>query len=115
MTTTRSLPARSALALAIALTLAAQSATAVDAAAALALARKSDCLKCHAVDKKKDGPAYKEVAAKYKGKPDAEAKLYTHLTTNPKVKIDGEEEEHTSLKTKDDADIKNVVQWILSQ
>ena len=115
MTTTRSLPARSALALAIALTLAAQSATAVDAAAALALARKSDCLKCHAVDKKKDGPAYKEVAAKYKGKPDAEAKLYTHLTTNPKVKIDGEEEEHTSLNTKDDADIKNVVQWILSQ
>lgn len=101
--------------LAVVLAFAAQSAAAVDAAAALALARKSDCLKCHAVDKKKDGPAYKEVAAKYKGKPDAEAKLYTHLTTNPKVKIDGEEEEHTSLKTKDDAEIKNVIQWILSQ
>ena len=37
---------------------------AVDEAAALALARKSDCLKCHSVDKKKDGPSYKETAAK---------------------------------------------------
>ncbi len=95
--------------------LAAPTAPAADAAAALALARKSDCLKCHAIDKKKDGPAYKEVAAKYKGKPDAEQKLYTHLTTNPMVEIDGEKEEHTSLKTKNDADIRNVIQWILSQ
>lgn len=90
-------------------------ALAVDDAAALSLARKSDCLKCHSVDKKKSGPAYKEVAAKYKGKPDAEAKLFTHLTTNPKVKVDGQEEEHTSLKTKDEAEIRNVVQWILSR
>ncbi len=94
---------------------AASAAPAADAAAALALARKSDCLKCHAVDKKKDGPSYKDVAAKYKGKPDAEQKLYTHLTTNPMVEIDGEKEEHTSLKTKNDADIRNVIQWILSQ
>jgi cytochrome c len=90
-------------------------AAAVDEAAALALARKSDCLKCHAVDKKKDGPSYKETAAKYKGKADAEQKLYTHLTTNPKVKIDGKEEEHTSLKTKNEPEIRNVVQWILSR
>jgi cytochrome c len=94
---------------------AATSAHAVDEAAALALAKKSDCLKCHAIDKKKDGPAYKEVAAKYKGKADAEQKLFTHLTTSPKVKIDGKEEEHTSLKTKDEAEIRNVVQWILSR
>lgn len=88
---------------------------AADEAAALALAKKSDCLKCHSVDKKKDGPSYKEVAAKYKGKADAEAKLYTHLTTSPKVKIDGVEEEHTSLKTKNEAEVRNVVQWILSR
>ena len=100
--------------LALALTVS-PNAPAADAAAALALARKSDCLKCHAVDKKKDGPSYKDVAAKYKGKPDAEAKLYTHLTTNPMVEIEGEKEEHTSLKTKNDAEIRNVVQWILSQ
>ncbi len=87
----------------------------VDADAAEALMKKSNCFKCHAVDTKKDGPPYKEVAAKYKGKPEAEQKLYTHLTTNPKVKVDGKEEEHASLKTKNDADVKNVVRWILSR
>ena len=77
--------------------------------------KKSNCFKCHAVDKKKDGPSFKETAAKYKGKADAEAKLYTHLTTNPKVKIDGKEEEHDSLKTKDDAQIREVIRWILAK
>ena len=38
-----------------------------DNAAAKALASKSACLACHAVDKKMVGPAYKDVAAKYKG------------------------------------------------
>ena len=32
-----------------------------------ALAQKNNCLSCHAVDKKVVGPAYKDVAAKYKG------------------------------------------------
>lgn len=90
-------------------------AMALDADAAQSLMRKSNCFKCHAVDKKKDGPPFKETAAEYKGKPDAEQKLYTHLTTNPKVKIDGKEEEHASLKTKKEADVRNVVQWILSR
>jgi len=88
---------------------------AVDDAAAEALLKKSKCLTCHSVDKKKDGPAYKEVAAKYKGKADAEQKLYTHLTTNPKVKVDGKEESHDSPKTKDEADIRNLIRWILSR
>lgn len=92
-----------------------QAGWALDADAAMALARKSDCLKCHAVDKKKDGPSFKETAGKYKGKADAEQKLFTHLTTNPKVKVDGKEEEHTSLKTKNETEIRNVVQWILSR
>ena len=39
---------------------------AVDADSAQALLKKSDCFKCHSVDKKKDGPAFKEVAKKYK-------------------------------------------------
>ena len=87
----------------------------VDASAAEALAKKSGCLKCHAVDRKKDGPSFKETAAKYKGKPDAEEKVFTHLTTNPKVKVDGKEELHDALKTKDEAAIKNVARWILSR
>ncbi len=88
---------------------------AADDAAAEALARKSGCFKCHAIDKKKDGPPYKEIAAKYKGKADAEQKLVTHVTTSPKVKVDGNEEDHEQLKTKDQGEIKNVVQWILSR
>lgn len=88
---------------------------AVDADAAQALMKKSDCGKCHALDKKKDGPPYKETAKKYQGKADAEQKLYTHLTTNPKVKVEGKEEEHTALKTKKEEDVRNVVRWILSR
>ena len=44
---------------------------ALDAAAAKALATKSACLACHAADKKLVGPAYKDVAKKYKGQKDA--------------------------------------------
>ena len=87
----------------------------VDAAAAQALMKKSDCLKCHAVDKKKDGPSFKETAAKYKGKADAEASLVKHITSNPKVKVDGKEEEHPAIKSTKDDEVRNVVQWILSR
>jgi len=86
-----------------------------DADAAQALLKKSDCLKCHAVDKKKDGPSFKETAKKYKGKADAEDKLTKHITTSPMIEIDGKKEEHKALKTKDAGEIKNVVQWILAQ
>lgn len=59
-------------------------ANAVDAEAAQALAKKNNCFRCHGIDKDKDGPAWKKIAAKYKALPDAEAKLTTHLTTGPK-------------------------------
>ncbi|HCY62885.1 MAG TPA: class I cytochrome c [Oxalobacteraceae bacterium] len=89
---------------------------AVDAAAAQALARQNGCLKCHGIDKKKDGPSYQEVAAKYKGKPDAESRLIHHITSGEKAKFpDGHEEEHKIIKTKDEEKIKNLVQWILAQ
>ena len=89
---------------------------AVDAAAAQALAKKSDCLKCHAVDKTKKGPSYQKIAAKWKGKPDAEAKLIEAITKAPKVKLeDGTQEDHKVIASKDMAEIKNVVGWILAQ
>lgn len=87
----------------------------VNVSAAEALAKKSGCTKCHAVSAKKDGPPLKEIAAKYKGKPDAEQTLYIHATTNPKVKVDGKEEEHDSPKTKNEAEIRNLMRWILSR
>lgn len=41
----------------------------------LELAKKSGCLACHSVDKKVVGPAWKDVAAKYKGNAEAKATL----------------------------------------
>jgi len=87
----------------------------VDVPATEALAKKSGCTKCHSVSAKKDGPSFKQTAEKYKGKPDAEKALYTHLTTNPKIKVDGKEELHESPKTKNEAEIRNLIQYILSR
>jgi len=91
------------------------SAGAVDIDAAKGLARQNDCFKCHGADKAKDGPAWKKVAEKYRGKPDAEATLIKHLTSGEKAKFpDGHEEEHKIIKTKNADEIKNLVDWILS-
>jgi cytochrome c len=90
-------------------------AQAVDVAAAEALVLANKCNKCHSVDKQKDGPSFKKTAAKYKGKADAEAKLLTHLTTAPMIEIDGVKEEHTKIKAKDDAAVKNLAQYILTR
>ncbi len=88
---------------------------AVDADAAAALFKSSGCTKCHSVDKTKKGPALKKVAADFKGKADAPATIVKFITTGPKIKIDGVEEEHKVLDSKDPAAIKNVADWILSQ
>jgi cytochrome c len=94
---------------------AAGTAQAVNADGAQMLARQSGCFKCHAVDKKKDAPAYRDVAAKYTGNKDAEAKLTHHITSGERVKFeDGHEEDHKVVKSKDPAEIKNLVDWILS-
>jgi len=87
-----------------------------DAEAALALARANNCFKCHSVSKEKDGPAFKKTAEKYRGKLEAQAKLVHHLTSGEKAKFpDGHLEDHKIIDTKDDAQIKNLVDWILAQ
>ena len=102
--------------LAAVLTLATPVAQAVDADAAQALAKKNECLKCHAIDKEKKGPSFKKIAAKYKGKADGEEKAIKNMTTGPKVKLDdGTEEEHKVINTKDPAALSNLAQWILAQ
>ena len=93
-------------------------ATALAAAAAPAmadeaLAKARNCMACHAMDKKLVGPAFKDVAAKYKGQGDAVAKLTDKvrkggsgvwgpipMPPNPADKIN-------------DADLKEVVGWVL--
>jgi cytochrome c len=79
-----------------------------------ALAQKSGCLACHTVAQKILGPAYKDVAAKYKGDKTAEAKLVA------KVKAGGSgvwgpiPMPPNSPQVKDE-DIKTLVAWVLKQ
>jgi cytochrome c len=76
------------------------------------LAQKKNCLACHAVDAKRVGPAYKDVAAKYADNKDAVAMLSAKvikggsgswgvvpMPANPQVS---------------EAEAKTLVQWILS-
>ena len=82
------------------------------AMANLDLAKKSNCMSCHAVDKKMVGPAYQEVAKKYAGNADAVKMLAAKVKAggkgtwgaipmppNPNVK---------------DPDIETLVKWILA-
>lgn len=85
-----------------------------DEAAAMSLLKKSKCLTCHSRDKKKDAPSYNKIAEKYKGKADVIPKLVKHLTKPSMVEIDGDEEEHGIVKTRDDDKIRNLIDWILS-
>ena len=78
-----------------------------------ALATSKNCMACHAVDKKLVGPAFKEIAAKYKSDKTALDKLALKvmkggsgvwgavpMPANPQV---------------NDAEAKKLVTWILSQ
>ncbi|HEX4780132.1 MAG TPA: c-type cytochrome [Usitatibacter sp.] len=69
------------------------------------LAKKNGCLGCHDVNAKKVGPSFKSVAAKYKGKPDAEAALVKEL---------GEGKKHPPVKASEE-DRAALVKWVLSQ
>lgn len=93
----------------------ATSVLAADASAAQSLAQKSGCFKCHGVDKRKDGPALRDAAAKYKDDPQAQQRLIFHVTSGEKVKFsDGHQEEHKKVKTSDPNETRNLVDWILS-
>ena len=49
-----------------------------------ALAKAKNCMACHAIDKKVVGPAYKDVAAKYKSDKAAVATLAAKIKTGGK-------------------------------
>ena len=68
------------------------------------LAKSSGCMNCHAVDTKKVGPAFKDIAAKYKGNADAEAKLTAELK-------DAKGHPKTTAKAED---VPKLVKWVLS-
>jgi len=50
------------------------------------LAAKSKCMTCHEVEKKKMGPTFKDISAKYKGDATAEAMLTDSILKGAKGK-----------------------------
>ena len=70
------------------------------------LANSKNCMGCHEIDKKKVGPAFKDVAAKYKDNKEAEGKLIGALK---------EGKGHPMKVAATDAELKTLVQYVLSQ
>ena len=90
---------------------AALAALALPAAADEALAKKHNCFACHQTDKKLVGPAYKEVAKKYKGQKDAAAMLQKSVKGGSSGKWGPVPMPPNGAVP--DADVKKLVDWIL--
>lgn len=86
---------------------------AMQASASQELAQKNGCLACHGVDKKILGPSYKDVAAKYKGNKEAEAKLIDKVKKGGSG-VWGPMPMPANSPKVSDADTKAIVQWILA-
>ncbi|OGS99643.1 MAG: hypothetical protein A3F73_14335 [Gallionellales bacterium RIFCSPLOWO2_12_FULL_59_22] len=95
----------------------AQAGEQIDAYEAVALANRDNCWRCHHLTKKKEGPSYKAVAEKYRGKPEAIDKLVKHITLGKDViKLsDGHEELHKFDKKRPPEEIRNLILYILAQ
>lgn len=50
------------------------------ARASAELAKSKNCMGCHALDKKVLGPSFRDVAGKYQGQKDAQAKVIASIT-----------------------------------
>jgi cytochrome c len=79
-----------------------------------ALAKAKNCLACHATDKKVVGPAYQDVAKKYKGDKDAVAKLSKKVRAGG-AGVWGSIPMPPNGSQVSDADIKTLVEWVLAQ
>lgn len=92
-----------------------QPAWGLDVAAAEQAIKDNNCHKCHTVDRKKDGPAYRDVAAKFRQEADSEEKVIHHITAGELVKFpDGHKERHKKIKLSSQDEVINVARWILS-
>ncbi len=85
------------------------------AMASAELAQQKACLACHAIDKKVVGPSYQDVAAKYKGQKDAEAKLVQKVLkgSDPKALVWGTMPMPANAQV-NEAEAKQLVKWVLS-
>ncbi len=109
----------SAIGLAGALTLllvATSANAAIDDAKGAALMRSGGCRTCHSVDKKLVGPAYKDVALRHKGDAGAIAVLTKAVRTGSKGVYGGPVPmPPTDAKMISDADLHDLLEWVLSK
>lgn len=87
------------------------------ASADLELAKKSGCLACHSVEKKVVGPAWKDVAAKYKGDASARDALIAKVKAGGKgnwTEVTGGVPMPPYSPRVADADIEKLVDFVLS-
>ena len=77
------------------------------------VAAKYNCLACHSVDKKIVGPAYKDVAARYKGQKNAEAMLMGEVRKG----LPGGKWGQIPMPAQqiEDKDLRVIVRWVLAQ
>ena len=85
---------------------------AADPAAAEELARRSNCMACHTIDKNLIGPAFKEISAKYKGQKDAAAMLGDKVKKGS-TGVWGQIPMPPNGQVGDE-DIKTLVEWMLA-
>ena len=78
-----------------------------------ALFKKNNCTTCHNVDKKVVGPALKDVAAKYRGNGEAQATLEKKVRSGGSGNW-GSMPMPPAPKSVSDADLKTIIQWVLS-
>ena len=96
----------------VVVTAAALAAAASSALASEELAKKHACTACHAIDKKVVGPAYKEVAAKYRGDAKAQAAMAKSVKEGSVGKW-GQVPMPPNAGVPD-GDVQALVKWILS-
>ncbi len=101
-------------ALAIPLLAAAAFTTAVPAHANEAIIKKARCVACHAVDQKRVGPAYKDVAAKYRGDAGAPAHLFEKVRAGGSGVWGNIPMTPNGTDKISDEDLKTAIQWILA-
>lgn len=101
-----------AVASAVGLTVGLMASGAVLAADQSKLAEKSGCLACHNVDKKVLGPAYKDVAKKYKANKDAAVAIAKKIKEGS-TGVWGPIPMPPNAKVSD-ADIKALAEWVMS-
>lgn len=82
-------------------------------AEALELAKKSGCLACHSIPKKVVGPAWQDVANKYKGDATQKDKLVAKVKAGGKG-VWGEVPMPPYSPRVPDADIEKLVEFVLS-